>query len=72
MKLTAVYQPADEGGFIAWLEEMPGVRSQGETLKDAKENLRDALQVSLDYLREKARESEIPGSVRETFDVAVS
>ncbi len=56
MKLTAVYQPADEEGFIAWLVEMPGVRSQGETLKDAKENLRDALQVSLDYLREKARE----------------
>ncbi len=55
MKLTAVYEPAEEGGYVAWLEEMPGVQTQGETLAEAKENLRDALQLSLDYLREKAR-----------------
>ena len=72
MKLTAIYQPADEGGYIAWLEEMPGVQTQGETLTEAKENLRDALQVSLEYLREKTRELEKPGCVRETFDLAIS
>ena len=72
MKLTAVYEPAEEGGYIAWLEEMPGVQTQGETLSEAKENLRDAFQVSLDYLRERARSIETPECVRESFDLAGS
>jgi predicted RNase H-like HicB family nuclease len=72
MNLTAVYEPAKEGGYVAWLEEMPGVQTQGETLSEAKENLRDALQISLEYLREKARAIETADSVRENFDLAVS
>jgi len=30
--ITAIYEPADEGGFIAYVEEIPGINSQGETL----------------------------------------
>ena len=51
MKFTAVYEPAAEGGYVAWLEEMPSVQTQGETLAEAKENLLDAFQLSLEYLR---------------------
>jgi hypothetical protein len=36
MKLTAVFEPAEEGGFVCWLEEMPGVQSQGDTLEEAR------------------------------------
>ena len=46
---TAVYVPVAEGG-----EEMPGVQTQGETLAEAKENLLDAFNPSLEYLRDKA------------------
>ena len=28
-KYTAVYEPVDEGGYVAWMEEMPGVQTQG-------------------------------------------
>ena len=70
MKFTAVYEPAAEGGYVAWLEEMPGVQTQGETLDEAKANLLDAFQLSLEYLREKARKTESPLSVRETFELA--
>ena len=70
MKFTAVYEPAAEGGYVAWLEVMPGVQTQGETLADAKANLLDAFQLSLEYLREKSRKMESPQSVRETFEVA--
>ena len=45
---TAVYQPADEGGFIAFVEELPGANSQGETLEEARENLREAVELILD------------------------
>gem|GEM_PF-6243439 len=36
MKLTAVYLPYDEGGYSAFIEEIPGVNSQGEALEEAK------------------------------------
>ena len=50
MKLTAVFEPAEEGGYVCWLEEMPGVQSQGETEDEARANLIDALRLSLEYL----------------------
>jgi predicted RNase H-like HicB family nuclease len=70
MKLTAVYEPSAEGGYVAWLEEMPGVQTQGDTLQEAKENLQDALRLSLEYLRERARQTESPHCVRESFEAA--
>jgi predicted RNase H-like HicB family nuclease len=72
MKFTAVYEPAPEGGYVAWLEEMPGVQTQGETLAEAKANLHDAFNLSLEYLRDKARKNKSPESVREPFEIAAS
>ena len=69
MKLTAVFEPADEGGYVCWLEEMPGVQSQGETLEEARANLIDALHLSLEYLREKARLESSPQSLREALKI---
>lgn len=53
---TAVYQPADEGGYIAFVEELPGANTQGETLQEARENLREAVELILDVNRELALE----------------
>jgi predicted RNase H-like HicB family nuclease len=51
VQLTAIFEPAAEGGFVCWLEEMPNVQTQGDTLDKARENLRDAFQLSVEYLR---------------------
>lgn len=51
---TAVFEPAEEGGFTAFVEELPGAISQGETLDEARENLKDAIQLILEVNREKA------------------
>ena len=72
MKLTAVFEPAEEGGYVCWLEEMPGVQSQGETVEEARANLIDALQLSLAYLREKARKESSPRSLREALEIPAS
>ena len=41
-EFTAIYQ--QRGKFvIAWIEEIPGVNTQGKTLREAKENLKEAL-----------------------------
>lgn len=63
MKLTPVYEPAEEGGYVCWVEEMPGVQSQGETMEEARANLLDAFKASIEYLREKARRGHSPRSL---------
>lgn len=43
--LTAVFVPAEEGGYVAYIEGMSGVLSQGKTLRSASRNLWDALEL---------------------------
>ena len=57
---TAVFEPAEEGGYIAYIEEIPGVNTQGESLEEARENLLDALEMVTSAYRELA-ESESNG-----------
>ena len=42
MKLTAIFEPAKEGGYTCFVEEIPVAISQGETVEEAKANLLDA------------------------------
>jgi predicted RNase H-like HicB family nuclease len=48
VKLTAVFEPAREGGYTCFVEEIPAAVSQGETLEEAKANLREAPLLVLD------------------------
>jgi predicted RNase H-like HicB family nuclease len=56
MKFTAVYQPDEEGGYIAYIEEIPGVNTQGDTLVEAKANLIDAFKMVIEERRKLAEE----------------
>jgi len=71
-RLTAVYEPAPEGGFTCHFEELPEVFSEGETLEEAKANLLDALTQVMEYHREEARKNAVPGAMREEFQLAAS
>ena len=51
---TAVFEAAPEGGYAAWVEELPGAISQGETLEEARENLKEAIELILECNREQA------------------
>lgn len=64
MQLTAIYMPCEEGGYSAFIEEIPGVNTQGETLEEAKLNLREALELILET-RHLLAEREIQGEVVE-------
>jgi len=48
---TAVFEEAEEGGYTAFVEELPGAISQGETLEEARENLQEAIQLVLEANR---------------------
>jgi predicted RNase H-like HicB family nuclease len=51
---TAVFQEAEEGGYIAFVEELPGANTQGETLDEARENLREAVELILQANRRRS------------------
>jgi predicted RNase H-like HicB family nuclease len=46
-ELTAIIEKAPEGGYWAICPEIPGANGQGETVEEAKENLREAVQLIL-------------------------
>ena len=54
LKFTAIYEEAAEGGFIGYVAELPGANTQGETLAETRENLKDAVEMLLDCYREEA------------------
>lgn len=56
IELTAVFEPAAEGGYVAFVEELPGANTQGATLEEARANLREAVQLVLEANRALAEE----------------
>jgi len=56
MQLTAVFIQVPEG-YIAFVEELPGANTQGATLKEARENLHEAVAMVLEANRELAEKS---------------
>ena len=49
-QFTAVFRKTGKW-YLAWIEEIPGVNTQGKSLKEAKENLREALHLILETNR---------------------
>ena len=68
-EFTAIYQKKGKW-VIAWVEEIPGVNTQGRTKKEAKENLKEALQLILETNHTLAFGKSI-GSEREPLRVSV-
>jgi len=48
LELTAVFHEAEEGGYVAFIKEMPGAITQGETLEEARANLEDAVRLLIE------------------------
>jgi len=56
MKFTAVYMRVPEG-YVAFVEELPGANTQGETLDEARANLQEAVGMVLEANRELSEKS---------------
>jgi predicted RNase H-like HicB family nuclease len=69
MELTAVYISVPEG-YIGFVEELPGANTQGSTLDEVRENLREAVQLILEANRELAERSLVGRNVsKEPFSL---
>jgi len=55
MKLTAVFEQVGEW-WLGYVEELPGANTQGKTLDEARENLREAVQLIVEANRELLQE----------------
>jgi predicted RNase H-like HicB family nuclease len=70
-KFTAVFEQ-DGSWWIGYVEELPGANTQGQTLDEARENLKEAIQLIIEVNRELARrEAEGKQVIREELMVAV-
>ena len=55
LSFTAVYRKVPEG-YVAFVEELPGANTQGATLDEARANLRQAVELTLETNRALAEE----------------
>ena len=51
LELTAVFEAVPEGGYFASVMELPGADTQGDSLDEARENLREAVMLVLEANR---------------------
>ena len=60
--LTAVFKQVPEG-YIGYVEELPGANTQGATLEETRENLKEAVELVLEANRQLAEEGLVGADV---------
>ena len=67
---TAIIEKAPEGGYWAVCPEIPGANGQGETIEEAKESLRQAIELILEDRRADAMRGLPDDAICDTVNVA--
>ncbi len=52
MTLKVVLEASDEGGYTAYIPSLPGCLSEGDTLEEAMENIREAVELYLEPIED--------------------
>lgn len=68
-QLTVVYQQIEDGWFLAQVPELPGAVSQGQSLEEAREMIKDAVELLLETYRDRAKSAAPADAVWETLTV---
>lgn len=70
-QFTAIYKKSGKW-YLGWVEEIPGVNTQGKTLREVKENLKEALLLILETNR-LLNKKEVSGGrvIREPLSVSL-
>ena len=63
-ELTAVIEPAPEGGFWAICLEIPGANGQGESIEEARQDLQSAIELLLEDREADVNRGLPPDAVR--------
>lgn len=68
LTLTTIFRKVPEG-YIGYVEELPGANTQGATLEEARENLKEAIEMVLEANRELAAEESMESDIREFLEL---
>ncbi len=63
LEYTAIFEPAEEGGYVVTVPALPGCATQGETFEEAVANIKDAIEGYLTVMVEEGES--IPEEKRE-------
>jgi len=69
-QFTAIYEKHGRW-YIAYVEEIPGVNTQGRTLSEARENLKEALELILEENRRLVPRNRSATTKREPITIEV-
>ena len=69
-QFTAVYMKSGKW-YVGYVEEIPGVNTQGRTLAEAKRNLKEALELVLEANRKLAHRFHGKHAIEEPISIAV-
>ena len=53
LEYTVIFEPAEEGGYVAYVPALDGIATQGENLAEAKYMAKDLIQGYLQTLKKK-------------------
>ena len=68
-EFTAIIEEAIEGGYWAICPEIPGANGQGETIEEAKESLKGAIQLILEDRLMDIRRGLPQNAIEETISI---
>ena len=63
LRYDVVFEEAKEGGYTALVPALPGCISEGDTLREAKKNIKEAIQLYLETLKADKEELVLPKRV---------
>ena len=58
LRYNAIFEPAEEGGFVVTVPKLPGLVTEGDTFEEAMKMVKDAIKGYIEVLQEQ--EEEIP------------
>lgn len=53
LEYTVIFEPVEEGGYIASVPSIPGCMTQGETFEETVRNIKDAIKGCVEVLKEE-------------------
>lgn len=65
----SIIKPEPNGWFVGWVEEVPGAISQGRSLDECRNKLRESLELIVETHRDSARVGLDPSCILESIEI---
>lgn len=59
LEYNTIFQKEKEGGYSVWVPTLPGCTSQGEIFEEALENIKEAISLYLEDIKERGEIEDI-------------